>query len=70
MLPLQVPSRLVQGELDPIVPVAQADNFVQKAKAAGDTSEVIRLQNAGHFDLVAPSSPMWPQVLKAVQDLL
>ncbi|WP_237151201.1 alpha/beta hydrolase family protein [Pontibacter actiniarum] len=70
MLPLQVPSRLVQGKRDPIVPVAQAENFAQKAKAAGDNAQVVLLPDAGHFDLVAPSSPAWPQVLKAVQELL
>lgn len=70
MLPLQVPSRLVQGSLDPIVPVAQAEGFAQKAKATGDDAQIVLLPNAGHFDIVAPFSLAWPRVLQAVQEVL
>ncbi|WP_299754673.1 alpha/beta fold hydrolase [uncultured Pontibacter sp.] len=70
MLPLQVPSRLIQGALDPIVPVSQAQNFVDKNKTAGSDSQLILLPQAGHFDLVVPSSPVWPQVLEAVKSIL
>lgn len=69
LLPLKVPSRLVQGALDPIVPVAQSSRFVAEAKAKGDDAELILLQNAGHFDLVAPQSPVYRRVLEAVQEL-
>ncbi|WP_229801997.1 alpha/beta hydrolase family protein [Pontibacter akesuensis] len=70
MLPLRVPSILVQGEQDPIVPVTQATNFEQQAKTAGDNTSSILLPDAGHFDLVVPASPAWPAVLQAVQDIL
>ncbi|RIJ42402.1 alpha/beta hydrolase [Pontibacter oryzae] len=61
-----VPSRLVQGAKDPIVPVSQAENFAKKATAASADSDVILLPEAGHFDLVAPQAPFWPQILQTV----
>lgn len=70
LLPLRVPSRLIQGALDPIVPVAQSQQFTEQAKAKGDDAALILLEQAGHFDLVAPHSPAYEQVERAVQDLL
>lgn len=69
-LPLNVPVRLLQGELDPIVPVSQAKT--QEAYKSHKSYQVktVLLPNAGHFDLVAPSSLVWPQIEKAVQDVL
>lgn len=67
LLPLKVTQRLVQGARDPIVPVTQATTYKDAAKAKGDPAEAIMLPDAGHFDLVAPQSPAWEQVLKAVQ---
>lgn len=70
LLPLKVPQRLVQGALDPIVPVTQAENYTSLAKSKGDDTEVILLPNAGHFDLVAPQSTAWDKVVEAVQSVL
>lgn len=67
LLPLKVPQRLVQGSLDPIVPVTQASEYAALANKKGDAAEVILLPEAGHFDLVAPQSPAWEKVLEAVQ---
>ncbi|MFD2512357.1 alpha/beta hydrolase family protein [Pontibacter locisalis] len=70
LLPLRVPQRMVQGELDPIVPVAQSQLFTEAAKAKGDDNALFLIPEAGHFDLVAPHSPAWSTVLKAVQEVL
>ena len=70
MLPLRVPSRLLQGALDPIVPASQSQEFVAHAKAKGDDAELVLLEEAGHFDLVAPHSPVYEKVVGAVHDLL
>ncbi|MCJ8164270.1 alpha/beta fold hydrolase [Pontibacter sp. E15-1] len=69
LLPLKVPVRLVQGSLDPIVPVTQSSQFEAQARAAGDDATLILLPNAGHFDLVAPQSPVQQQVLQTVHEL-
>ncbi|GAB3527897.1 alpha/beta hydrolase [Pontibacter brevis] len=70
LLPLRVPSRLIQGALDPIVPVIQSQRFAEQAKASGDDSKLILLEQAGHFDIVAPHSPVYKKVEQAVRELL
>ena len=69
-LPLGVPSRLVQGARDPIVPVEQARRFAERARAAGDDAQVVLVEAAGHFDLVAPWSPAWTVVERTIRALL
>lgn len=70
LLPLKVPQRLVQGELDPIVPVTQATAYASLARSKGDAAEVMLIPDTGHFDLVAPQSPAWGTVRKAVEAVL
>ncbi|GAB3200094.1 acetyl esterase/lipase [Pontibacter aydingkolensis] len=70
MLPLGVPQRLVQGANDPIVPVTQSQQYAHSAKAKGDDTQVILLENTGHFDVVAPMSAAWPSILSAVKEVL
>lgn len=70
LLPLGVPTRLVQGELDPIVPADQARSFAAAARAAGDDARVLMLEGAGHFDLIAPPTAAWATVSGAILDLL
>ncbi|MHA6248330.1 alpha/beta hydrolase family protein [Pontibacter sp. CAU 1760] len=67
LLPLKALTRLIQGALDPIVPVSQSSDFVEKARKHGDDAALIVLPNAGHFDLVAPQSPVQAQVLQEVR---
>ncbi|HEV2733554.1 MAG TPA: alpha/beta fold hydrolase, partial [Longimicrobiaceae bacterium] len=62
LFPLGVPVRLVQGDRDPTVPVAQATGFEAAARAAGDDARVVLLEGAGHFDVVAPFAPAWAEV--------
>ncbi|MEW5927898.1 MAG: alpha/beta hydrolase [Gemmatimonadota bacterium] len=69
LLPLGVPVRLVQGDRDPIVPVAQAAAFEAAARAAGDDARVVLLEGAGHFDVVAPFAPAWAEVERAIREL-
>ncbi|WP_242693254.1 alpha/beta hydrolase family protein [Sabulibacter ruber] len=70
LLPLKVPVRLVQGARDPIVPVTQAQKFAALAEVKGTDAQVILLPQVGHFDLVAPASPAWTAVEKAVAEVL
>lgn len=70
MPPLHVPLRLVQGAQDPIVPVSQAENFAAIVNAKNGDAQVILLPEAGHFDLVVPNSPVWPQVLQSIEAVL
>ncbi|MGJ7915391.1 alpha/beta hydrolase family protein [Massilia sp. LXY-6] len=61
---------LVTGELDRISPPRVARDFAARARAAGDTAEVVILPGASHYDEVAASSHAWPRVLQAIESAL
>ena len=69
-VPLRVPVRLVHGDADAIVPLAQSRDFDAGNRAAGGSSEVHVVAGAGHFDLVAPSADAWTTVLRALHSLV
>jgi acetyl esterase/lipase len=68
--PLKIPQRLVQGALDPIVPVTQATAYASYANQKGNAAEVVLLPDAGHFDLVVPQSPAWAKVQASIIEVL
>ncbi len=68
-VPIGVPVRLVHGEADPIVPVAQSRKFAARNRVAGGVSELSVIPGAGHFDLVAPQAEAWVTVLRVVHTL-
>ena len=68
-VPLRVPVRIVHGDADAIVPLAQSRAFDARNRAAGGSSEVHVVAGAGHFDLVAPSAEAWTTVLRALHSL-
>jgi len=57
--------RLVHGDADAIVPVAQSKDFLAHARIAGDRAELDVIKGAGHFDLLSPESAAWPTVVRA-----
>lgn len=68
-LPIGVPTTLVHGDRDPIVPVGLAQAFATRAKTAGDKVTVTTISGAGHFDLIAPQTRAWPHVIAAFQGI-
>jgi acetyl esterase/lipase len=62
-----VPIYLVHGERDPHVPPSQSSTYRNAAAASGRPVTLEMIANAGHFDLVAPSSLAWPQVLGTIR---
>jgi acetyl esterase/lipase len=70
LLPLGVPHVLISGALDHIVPPQTAELWLTAAKGSGDSAESITVPDAGHFEVIAPTSAAWPIVLKAVRQLL
>lgn len=58
-LPLHVPQLLVASAL---LTGQAADAYADRARAAGDRVEVLKLENAGHFDIIAPGTPAWTRV--------
>ncbi len=70
LLPLGVPVRLVHGTVDKSVPVEQSQEYNARAKSAGDDVKSSIVSDAGHFDLIEPSTIAWPAVTRAVRNLL
>ncbi|ANY09738.1 hypothetical protein AFB00_02705 [Pseudonocardia sp. HH130630-07] len=68
-VPLGVPSVCVHGSADAVVPIAQSEEFVAGATAAGDRSELVRVEGADHMQLVDVAHPGWAASLAAVQRL-
>ena len=61
---------LVTGERDTISPPRVAHDYAARARAAGDSAEVVILPGASHYDEVAASSASWPLVLAAIERAL
>jgi acetyl esterase/lipase len=58
-LPLHTRQLLVSSAL---LSGRAADAYADKARAAGDKVEVLKLEDAGHFDPIAPGTPAWAKV--------
>ncbi len=59
-LPLGVKSGLVSGSL--FLSPAAAARWVAEARKGKDVASALILGGTGHFELIAPGSPVWPQV--------
>lgn len=57
--PLGVPQYLVAST---VLSADAAGAYVVGARAAGDHAELISLENAGHFNMIAPGEPSWTEV--------
>lgn len=69
-LPLGVRQTLISGQYEDFVPLAKAGAFVAKAGAAGDDARLIVIPGIGHFETASPYSKAWPEVLRAIVDML
>ncbi len=61
---------IVSGALDPIVPPRFGQAYATAASTAGDTATSVVLQGAGHFELIDPTSAVWPRIVTAYAALL
>jgi acetyl esterase/lipase len=61
---------LITGELDTISPPRAAHDYAARARAAGDTAEVLILPGASHYDEIAATSPAWNSILRAIEAML
>jgi acetyl esterase/lipase len=64
LLPIDTPVKLVHGDIDAIVPLAQSAGM---AKACG--GDLCVLTGGGHFDLVSPHARAFPFICEALKDL-
>lgn len=65
-LPLRVPTVCVHGTRDDVVPISQSEGYVQRAVAAGDRAELVRVEGAGHADLIDVRAPGWKASISAL----
>jgi acetyl esterase/lipase len=65
--PLGVPSIVIHGTADDVVPFEQSQRY---AKAAGNEATLQPLDGAGHFEPIDPQSPEVEVTLSAVERLL
>jgi acetyl esterase/lipase len=69
LLPLGARQVLVHGGLDTISPPVIDLRYAELAARRGDSVERRTIQNAGHFELIAPGEQAWSQTALLVQSL-
>lgn len=70
LLPLGVPSAIVQGDGDRIIPLEMAKEYADAAKKKGDDAKLVVIEKAGHFEIVDPKSFAWEAVRNEALALL
>ncbi|MGH8563060.1 MAG: alpha/beta hydrolase family protein [Gammaproteobacteria bacterium] len=70
LLPLGTRQVLIVGAEDGVMPARARDAYIAAAIQAGDSAESVVVPGAGHFEVIAPSSPAWPIVRETILDLL
>jgi acetyl esterase/lipase len=62
LLPLGVRVVMISGVFDHVMPPFTGRAFVATLRKAGDSAEVVAIPDAGHFDVVMPTTAAWKQV--------
>jgi acetyl esterase/lipase len=70
LLPLGVPHIEIVSAFDAPVPPFFGNHFVNAAKEAGDDATLVLQPNAGHFEMIAPWSKEWDEVLNHFNTIL
>jgi acetyl esterase/lipase len=65
-LPLGVPTVVIHGTKDNVVPLAMNRSFVERARKARDDIRLVMPEDADHFDVIDPKSKVWAQVVDAL----
>jgi pimeloyl-ACP methyl ester carboxylesterase len=66
LLPLGVPTIVVHGDKDQLVPVLVGREFVAAAQRSGDDASLVEIPGIEHFALIEPGSSAWSAVLGAL----
>jgi acetyl esterase/lipase len=70
LLPLEVPLRLLNGALDSVVPVAFGRDFERRSRSLRDDVKLTVVEEAGHFELIAPSTKAFRLVQEEILTLV
>lgn len=68
-LPLGLPSLLIHGEADDVVPIEQSRTFRAAALAVGDPCDLHELPRGSHFEVIDPAGRAWPILRALLEDL-
>ena len=70
LLPIGVKQVLIIGAKDKAVPPETGKKYEEDAKKKGDDVRLIVIENASHFDVIAPGSAAWPKVEESALSML
>jgi acetyl esterase/lipase len=70
MLPIGVPQWIVTATYDDIVPSKWAEQYTVAARNKGDRMQLVTIPDAGHFELIVPTTPAYVQVKEAIRAAL
>jgi len=65
-LPLGVPQLMLHGRHDYVVPWQQVTAYAEEARAAGDDVRLHIVEDASHFEVIAPASRAWREQMAPV----
>ncbi|MEK6644118.1 MAG: alpha/beta hydrolase [Planctomycetota bacterium] len=66
LLPIGVPQVCISGARDQAVPFGHGKAHAEAASKSGDSARYVELPDAGHFEVVAPTSAAWARVEKEI----
>lgn len=66
LLPLGVPQVCISGLRDQAVPFTHGKAYAEAARKAGDEARFVELPEAGHFEVVAPTSAIWETIEREI----
>ena len=66
----QAVQKLVHGTADDSVPYEISKRYAEAKKKSGENVELITLPNIGHFEIVDPSSVVWPKMEEIFRSLV
>lgn len=70
LVPLGVPTVLLHGTADDVVPIEVSRSYAKAAAAAGDPVRLAELAGVEHFGFIDPLSPAWRHVINSLAYLL
>lgn len=70
LLPSGTRTVLITGKQDTTVPLSHINPYYEEAKAKGDWIKNIKVDQAAHFEVIAPGSTAWPAIRKSIRKLI
>lgn len=70
LLPNYVPTFLINGEEDSIVPVSHVKPYFDEAVVKEGAVELVLVPEAGHFEVIRPGSIAWTSIINAFEALI